>query len=82
MMDATHTIGLGGILSIIAGVGVFFFAIFAFAILSMAFTFWMMVDAAIKNKFWWLVLITLLNIVGAGIYYFVVKREKPLLDIV
>jgi hypothetical protein len=37
--------------------------------------FWMAVDAAKQDKFWWIVLILGMPIVGAVVYYFVEKHK-------
>lgn len=40
-----------------------------------SFIIWMAVDAAKADKFWWLVLIVGVPIVGATVYYFTEKRH-------
>ncbi len=60
----------GTVVSIIL-IGVVFFL---YAIL-LAFLIWMIVDAAKQDKFWWIVLIFGLPILGAIIYYFTEKKH-------
>lgn len=56
--------------------GLFFVAcIIAIYIVMLAFMFWMMVDAAKHDKFWWLVLCIALPVAGAVIYFFVEKKK-------
>ncbi len=62
---------IGGILFLI-------FVFFAIGILSTVFWFMMIIHAAkhnIENKTVWVIVIVLTGIIGALIYYFVVKRE-------
>jgi len=40
-----------------------------------AFILWMAVDASKQDKFWWVVLILGMPIVGATVYYFVEKHK-------
>ncbi len=65
----------------ILGVGLFILLIAAIAILAIVFWIMMLVDAA-KRKFKqseekivWVIIIALLGIIGALVYYFVVKRK-------
>lgn len=56
--------------------------IFVFAILATAFWIWMIVDCAKRNfknendKILWILVIVLAGIIGAIIYYFVIKYEQ------
>jgi len=47
----------------------------AFYILVLAFMFWMMVDSAKHDRFWWIVIIIALPLVGALIYYAVERKH-------
>lgn len=49
-------------------------AVAAIYIFSIAFTLWMAIDAGKQDKFWWLLLIIGIPLVGAVIYYFVEKK--------
>ncbi|MBU0466842.1 MAG: PLD nuclease N-terminal domain-containing protein [Nanoarchaeota archaeon] len=57
------------------------FIIFAIAVLTMIFWIWMIVDCAQRNfknendKILWILVIVLAGIIGAIIYYFVVKHK-------
>ena len=39
------------------------------------FIFWMAVDAARQDKFWWLVLVIAVPLVGSIVYYFTEKKH-------
>lgn len=58
----------------------FGFLITAFAYvlytLAIAFTLWMAVDAGKQDRFWWVVLIVGLPVIGSIIYYFVEKKHE------
>lgn len=41
-----------------------------------AFTIWMMVDAAKQDRFWWLVLVLGVPVVGPAVYYFTEKKHE------
>lgn len=43
-------------------------------VLAVSFIIWMIVDAAKNNKYWWIVLIIGIPVIGAIIYYFVEKK--------
>lgn len=43
-------------------------------IFAISFTVWMAIDAGKQDKFWWLVLIIGVPLVGAVIYFFVEKK--------
>ena len=47
----------------------------AFYILAIAFMFWMAVDAAKHDRFWWIVIIIALPLVGAVAYYAVERKH-------
>lgn len=49
-------------------------AVFVYVVL-LSFLLWMLVDAAKQDKFWWIVLILILPILGAVIYYFTEKQH-------
>lgn len=51
------------------GIIIFLYALF------LSFWTWMMVDAAKKDKFWWLVLVLGLPGIGAAMYYFTEKKH-------
>lgn len=56
-------------------IGVMIFAtLMVLCVLGASFVMWMAVDAAKQDKFWWLVLITGIPLVGAVVYYFVEKE--------
>lgn len=42
----------------------------------LSFIIWMAVDAAKQDRFWWMVLIIGVPIVGAGAYYFTEKKHE------
>jgi len=59
-------------------VGWIFIGFFIFLGLGFAFWIWMMVDCArkdFKDKALWILILLLANLVGAIIYYFVIKRK-------
>jgi len=64
-------------------VGFFVFIIVVLSILSTAFWIWMLIDAARREfddpntKVLWIILLVLLGVVGAIVYYFVIKRKGP-----
>jgi uncharacterized membrane protein YeiB len=58
----------------IFGVTVLMISILAY-VLCISFMLWMVVDAAKNDKFWWIVLIVALPLVGAVVYYFVEKHH-------
>lgn len=58
----------------IFGVTVLMISILAY-VLGISFMLWMVVDAAKNDKFWWIVLIVALPVVGAIVYYFVEKHH-------
>ena len=43
-------------------------------VLLVTFIMWMVVDAAKQDKFWWMVLIVGVPIIGATVYYFTEKK--------
>ena len=43
-------------------------------VLAVSLIIWMIVDAAKNNKYWWIVLIIGIPVIGAIIYYFVEKK--------
>lgn len=47
----------------------------AFYIIALAFMFWMAVDAAKHDRFWWIVMIIALPLVGAVIYFAVERKH-------
>ena len=47
----------------------------AFYVLVLAFMFWMAVDSAKHDRFWWLVIIIALPLVGAVMYYAVERKH-------
>lgn len=44
-------------------------------ILVISFILWMAIDAAKQDRYWWIVLITGVPIVGASVYYFTEKKH-------
>lgn len=54
------------------GTALFFLA---FYVLALAFMFWMAVDAAKHDRFWWLVIIIALPLAGAVAYYAVERKH-------
>ena len=64
-------------------VGFFIFIISVVSILATAFWIWMLIDAARREfddpntKVLWIILLILLQVVGAIVYYFVIKRKGP-----
>ena len=63
--------------AVLIGVIVFTFINFVFVLL-FSFTLWMAVDAAKGDKFWWIVLILGLPLVGPTVYFFVEKKQDYL----
>lgn len=61
------------VFAIIIGALVFVSLMFLY-VLAAAFVIWMSVDAAKQDKFWWLVLVIGLPLIGAIVYYFVEKK--------
>ena len=45
-------------------------------IIMIAFTIWMIVDAGKQDRFWWLVLIIGVPVIGAAVYYFTEKKHE------
>ena len=45
-------------------------------ILGISFMVWMLVDSAKQDKFWWVVIIVALPLIGAIVYYFVEKEHE------
>ncbi len=41
-----------------------------------AFTMWMLVDASKQDRFWWVLLIVAVPVVGALVYYFTEKKHE------
>ncbi|MCF7843760.1 DUF2834 domain-containing protein [Candidatus Gracilibacteria bacterium] len=44
-------------------------------IIAIAFTVWMMIDAGKQDRFWWLVLIIGVPVIGPAVYYFTEKKH-------
>ena len=63
-----------GILIGAFGIGVAL-VIMAAYILGLSFIAWMAVDAAKHDRFWWLVVIIALPLVGAIVYFFIEKKK-------
>lgn len=51
-----------------AAIWLFYATVFAFIV-------WMVVDAAKQDKFFWVILIAGIPIIGASVYYFVEKKK-------
>jgi hypothetical protein len=63
-------------MSLEALVGVLVFAILNFLfLLILSFMVWMAVDAAKGDKYWWIVLILGLPLIGGVVYFFVEKKH-------
>lgn len=52
---------------------VFVYALYMFAI---AFTLWMAVDAGKQDRFWWLLLVVSVPVIGPLVYFFVQKKHE------
>jgi uncharacterized membrane protein YeiB len=54
------------------------FSVFVYVlyILAIAFTLWMVVDASKQDRFWWVVLIVGVPLVGPCTYFFVEKKHE------
>ncbi len=60
-------------------VGVLVFAVVNFLfLLGLSFIFWMAVDAAKGDKYWWVVLILGVPLIGGIVYFFVEKKHDYL----
>lgn len=70
-MIASFMILLGLLFAML--ISVFMYALY---ILAIAFTLWMVVDAGKQDRFWWLLLIVGVPIIGPGVYYFVQKKHE------
>lgn len=58
-------------------IGVLIFAVVnVIGILGISFILWMAVDAAKADKYWWIVLIVGIPLIGGIIYYFVEKKHE------
>lgn len=58
-------------------IGVLVFAIAnIICILGISFILWMVVDAAKGDKYWWVVLIIGVPLIGGAIYFFVEKKHE------
>lgn len=49
--------------------------VFSYVVL-IAFTIWMLVDAAKQDRFWWLVVMIMVPVVGSAVYYFTEKKHE------
>ena len=49
--------------------------LYAFYVMAGSFIVWMVVDAAKQDKFWWVVLVIGVPIIGAAAYYFTEKKH-------
>ncbi len=67
-MESVNVFGV--FLDIILQMSVFLFYVVAFS-----FIFWMAVDAAKQDKFFWLIIIIGVPILGSIVYYFVEKKK-------
>ena len=72
-----------GILSFFVGIGVFMLILMiAIPILLLTFWTWMIVDCATRkfksdtDRIFWILIILFANVIGAFIYYFVIKLRK------
>jgi ABC-type nickel/cobalt efflux system permease component RcnA len=45
-------------------------------VLAIAFTVWMIIDAGKQDRFWWLVLVIGVPIIGPSVYYFTEKKHE------
>ena len=52
---------------------VFIYALYMFVI---AFTLWMVVDAGKQDRFWWLLLVVGVPVIGPAVYFFVQKKHE------
>jgi hypothetical protein len=52
------------------------FIIYCAYLLAFAFIFWMAVDAGKQDRFWWIVFILGVPVVGAAVYYFTEKKHE------
>ena len=62
---------LGMILGVIVSL-----MIFAGYVLLVSFTIWMMIDAGKQDRFWWLLCIIGVPLIGALVYYFTEKKHE------
>lgn len=64
-------------MSLEAVVGVLVFAVANFLfLLAVSFIIWMAVDAAKGDKYWWIVLVIGVPLIGATVYFFVEKKHE------
>ena len=64
-------------MSLVIFIGVLIFAIAnIIGLLGISFILWMAVDAAKTDKYWWIVLIVGVPLIGAIIYFFVEKKHE------
>lgn len=61
--------------SLIFGIVITFVVVFCY-IITIAFTLWMAIDAGKQDRFWWLVIIIGVPIIGPGAYYFTEKKHE------
>lgn len=62
--------------SLLSVVGILVFAIANLLfLLALSFIFWMAVDAAKSDKYWWVVFVIGMPLVGGIVYYFVEKKH-------
>ena len=50
--------------------------VYAAYIVLIAFTIWMMIDAAKQDRFWWIVIILGLPVVGSVVYFYTEKKHE------
>ncbi len=49
---------------------------YAFNVLVFSFTLWMVVDAGKQDRYWWLILVVGVPVVGPLVYYFTEKKHE------
>lgn len=50
--------------------------LYAIYMIAISFTLWMAIDAAKQDRFWWIVLVIGVPIIGPLVYYFVEKKHE------
>ncbi len=50
--------------------------VYALYIVVIAFTLWMVVDAGKQDRFWWLLLVIGVPVIGPAVYFFVEKKHE------
>lgn len=63
------------VLGLLAGI-IITVLVVACYVLTIAFTVWMAIDAGKQDRFWWLVIVIGVPIIGPSVYYFTEKKHE------